>query len=105
MLREITIKTTDTGIALAVGREGQNVFKLEGNWYFDPAVVDMQHLKVTERTYVCPHKGTCFWIDLEAPGKSVKDIAWVYTVLKPNYEYIRDRIGFYAGTNAMTREG
>jgi uncharacterized protein (DUF427 family) len=105
MLREITIKTTDTATQLATGLEGQNVFKLEGNWYFEPAAVDMQYLKITDRIYVCPHKGTCFWIDLDTPGNYVKDIAWVYTVLKPHYEYIRGRIGFYGGTNAMTREG
>ena len=105
MFREITIKTKDGAIQLAKGYDGQSVFKLEGNWYFDPAAVHMQYLKVTDRTYYCPHKGTCFWIDLEAPGMSAKNVAWVYTVLKPHYEHIKDRIAFYGGTSAVTREG
>lgn len=104
MLREIKIATTDTSTILARGLEGQSVLKLEGNWYFEPSAVDMQYLKVTERTYVCPHKGTCFWIDLEMPDFQASDVGWVYTIVKPNYEYIKNRIAFYGGTRETTRE-
>jgi len=104
MLREITIKASQADVSLASGLEGRSVVRLEGNWYFDPEAVDMRYLKVTERTYVCPHKGVCFWIDLDAPGQQARDVAWVYTIIKPNYEYIKDRIGFYGGTRAATRE-
>ncbi len=104
MLRNIRIKTKIGDYTLAHGLEGQAVLKLEGNWYFDPAAVDMQYLKVTNRTYHCPHKGVCFWIDLVAPDHQASDVAWVYTVIKPNYEYIKNRIAFYGGSQADTRE-
>lgn len=104
MLRNIHIKTTSGDYTLAQGLESQAVLKLEGNWYFDPAAVDMQYLKVTDRTYTCPHKGVCLWLDLDAPDHQAKDVGWVYTIVKPNYEYIKDRIAFYGGSHTDTRE-
>lgn len=77
----------------------------EGNWYFKPSAVDMTYLVVTERTYTCPYKGTCFWIDLNAPDHKAQNIAWVYNNPKPGYEMIKDEIGFYSrdtpGTTAV----
>lgn len=102
MLRVITIKDRATNEVVAQAQEGTHVFRLEGNWYFDPAAVNMANLRVTERTYVCPHKGTCFWIDLETPAGIQRDAAWVYTVIKPGYERIKDRIGFYGGRSMAT---
>lgn len=104
MYRKISIKAKHSGTLLASGTDGSEVFKLEGNWYFDPAGVNMDALTVTERTYYCPHKGTCFWIDLETPEATVRDVAWVYNTPKPGYERIKDRIGFYPGARAGTLE-
>ncbi len=104
MVREIAIQETFQHHTLARGLEGRSVIRLEGNWYFEQAAVAMQYLKVTDRVYVCPHKGQCFWIDLELPDRTERDVAWVYTIVKPNYEYIKDRIGFYGGQHGATRE-
>jgi len=53
---------------------------------------------VTRRTYTCPYKGTCYWIDLVAPSGDVfRDVGWVYTQPRPGYEYIQDKIGFAFG--------
>lgn len=97
------IHQLDTNTVIASGAESDStVFLLENNWYFIPEVVDMTHLKVTERTYTCPYKGVCFWIDLEAPGLSARNIAWVYRNPSPGYEIIKDRIAFYARDTAGT---
>ncbi|MBK8138752.1 MAG: DUF427 domain-containing protein [Chloroflexi bacterium] len=80
----------------------KSAFVFEGNWYFDPAHVDMSHLKVTDRTYTCPYKGVCYWIDLESADLQVRNVGWVYNSPKPGFEMIKDHIGFYARDTAGT---
>jgi uncharacterized protein (DUF427 family) len=98
------VKERQSGRNIAGGSpDEQCVFKFEGNWYFDPNKVDMTHLRVTQRTYTCPYKGVCFWIDLETPeGSRAQNVAWVYRQPKPGYEMIQDRIGFYARDTSGT---
>jgi len=90
------IKTRNGEEVIASGVRGENVLDFEGNWYFAPDAVNMEHLKVTERIYTCPYKGVCFWIDLETPNGVMTNVAWVYRKPKPGYEFIKDQIGFYA---------
>ncbi len=104
MQRTVTIVATATNQTLARGIEGQSAVRLEGNWYFDPTNVEHAPLQETDRLYVCPHKGTCNWIDLALTDATIPDVAWVYHNVKPNYEYIKDWIGFYGGTREATRE-
>ena len=92
----LTLKERKSSTILATGEEDQSVREFEGNWYFKPEAVNMQHLKVTERTYTCPYKGVCYWIDLETPdGTKAQNVAWVYRNPKPTYEFITDQIAFY----------
>lgn len=101
----VTIRERESGATLAHGAPDRDALKYEGNWYFDPASVDRDHLKVTERTYTCPYKGTCNWVDFVAPdGRTVRDVAWVYPAPKVGHEQIKDRYGFYAGTRGATQE-
>jgi len=93
----ITIREKDSGTTLAEAEVGPSLAKYEGHWYFDPAAVRSDLLRVTERTYTCPYKGICYWIDIETPdGQRAQNIAWVYRQPKPGYEFITDQIGFYA---------
>ncbi len=90
------IKDRHNNEIIASAADHQNMRAFEGNWYFKPEAVNMEHLKVTERTYTCPYKGVCYWIDLEEPdGTKVQNIAWVYRNPKPTYEFIKDQIAFY----------
>ena len=89
------VKERNTGEVIATGFEDQQVQVFEGNLYFAPEAVDLGHLQVTERTYTCPYKGVCFWIDLETPSGHFQNIAWVYRDPKPKYEFIKDQIGFH----------
>ncbi len=101
----ITIKEPTTDAVLARAEEGEQVFKFEGNWYFDPASVAQGALVTTDRTYTCPSKGTCHWVDFVGPdGATVKDVAWVYARTKPGHEKIAGRYGFHAGTRGGTRQ-
>jgi uncharacterized protein (DUF427 family) len=101
----ITIRERESGAALAHGNLGANVAEYEGNWYFDPTAVQADILRVTERTYTCPHKGTCNWVDYVGPdGRVVHDVAWVYPDVTPGHELIKGRYGFYAGSRGATQE-
>ena len=100
----ITIKDSVTGDVLAAAVYPDSVMLFEGTWYFDRKDVDMTHLVVSERTYICPYKGVCYWIDLEAPHQQVSEVAFTYFEIKPGYEFIQDKIGFYAGRRQATVE-
>lgn len=92
----LIIKVKPSGEVIAQGEENQTVRSFEGNWYFAPEAVDMQYLKVTERTYTCPYKGVCYWVDLDAPDAKAENVAWIYHDPKQGYEFIKNQIGFYA---------
>ena len=99
----IAIKERESGSALAEGELGSSVIEYEGNLYFDPSVVDRKSLAVTSRTYICPVKGTCNWVDfVAADGRTVPDVAWIYRETKPGHGVIKGRYGFYAGSRKST---
>jgi uncharacterized protein (DUF427 family) len=102
----VVIREKDSGAVLAeADAPGPAVLPYEGNLYFAPDAVKADVLKLTERTYTCPYKGTCHWVDYVGPdGRTVRDVAWVYDQPKPGHEAIRGRYGFYAGTRGATRQ-
>jgi uncharacterized protein (DUF427 family) len=86
----------DAQTVLAAGDENQDeVIVLEENWYFAPDAVNQEHLTKTERTYLCPYKGTAYWYDLDAPGIKARNVAWVYENAAPDYDHINGYIAFY----------
>ena len=101
----VVIREKESGTPLAEGQVGRGVVAHEGNLYFDPGAVNREVLEVTERTYTCPHKGTCHWVDFVGPGgQAVRDVAWVYDQPRPGHEVIKGRYGFYAGSRGATRQ-
>lgn len=101
----IAIREKDSDLVLARGDEGGQVVPYEGNLYFDPSAVDESLLVTTDRTYTCPMKGTCQWVDFVGPeGQRVQDVAWVYNKTNPGHEAIMGKYGFYAGTRGATRQ-
>lgn len=100
----VTIRNRFTGEVLASAEKRNGVRLFEGAWYFEPDKVDMTYLVVSERTYTCPYKGICYWIDLRMPEHQAEDVAFVYFKVNPGYEFVKDQIGFYAGTRGATAE-
>ena len=102
----VAIVEKDSGAVLAQAEDpGPGLVRYEGNLYFAPDAVTADFLKVTARTYTCPYKGTCHWIDfVAADGRTVKDVAWVYGNPNPGHEVVKDRFGFYAGTRGATKQ-
>ncbi len=88
------IKDRNSGEVVASGVLDETVVLLEGSWYFAPEAVNFDYLRVTERSYNCPYKGVCHWIDLNTPRTRAQNVAWVYDNPKPGYQAIRGYIGF-----------
>lgn len=103
----LTIREKQSGAVLASAPEGSElVVPYEGNLYFDVSAVDDKALAVSDRTYTCPVKGVCHWIDFKGSGDApaVRDVGWVYQDTKPGHEAIRGKYGFYAGTRGATKQ-
>lgn len=98
-----SIKKKSDNTVIATGEPESTVLDFEGNWYFAPDGVAMQYLKVTERTYTCPYKGVCNWIDLVTPEGKVTNFGWVYPNPKPGYEMIKDRVAVYVRDTYVTK--
>ena len=80
----ISIVEKKSGIVLAKADAGTpSLLKFEGNLYFSPDAVNAKNLKVTARTYTCPYKGTCNWVDFVGDdGETAKDVAWRLRALR-----------------------
>jgi uncharacterized protein (DUF427 family) len=102
--RKIQIQEIASGRLLASAETSNGVQMFEGAWYFKPTAVDMTYLVITERTYTCPYKGVCAWIDLAAPDHQAENVAFTYFDVKEGYEFIRNKIAFYAGRRPATME-
>ncbi|MCP4363576.1 MAG: DUF427 domain-containing protein [Chloroflexi bacterium] len=102
--RTITIRDNFSGKMLATAEENGGVQLFEGAWYFDRDAVDMSNLTITDRTYICPYKGVCYWIDLDMPGHQATNIGFTYFEVKSGYEFIQHKIGLYAGKREATEQ-
>lgn len=102
--RVITIIEKENGRVLATAVENAGTQLFEGAWYFDPDKVDMSQFVVTDRTYVCPYKGTCYWLDLKSESGLVTDVGFTYFTVNPGYEFVKDKIGLYAGEREATKQ-
>ena len=87
-------------VAKAIVGEGVQLF--EGAWYFAETAVNFTNLIRTERIYICPYKGKCHWIDLQTENGDVENIGFTYYQVNPGYEFIQDKIAFYAGKRDAT---
>lgn len=102
----IVIREKSSGSVLAEAESpGEGVVTYEGNLYFAHDAVKSGFLRKTDRTYTCPYKGTCDWVDyVGSDGTTVKGVAWVYENPKPGHEVIKGRYGFYAGSRGPTAQ-
>jgi uncharacterized protein (DUF427 family) len=101
----ITIREKTSGVTLASGETPAEVVPYEGNYYFAPSAVAQDALTITSKTYTCPFKGVCHYVDYTGPdGATAKDVAWVYAEPKPGHEVIKGRYGFYAGSRGATKQ-
>jgi len=68
---------------------------VEGNHYFPPGSVSSDVLSPTERTTVCPWKGTASYYDITVDGQTASNAAWYYPAPKEKAAEIKDHVAFY----------
>ena len=88
------LRKSDNSVLLRVPIE--RIQKLEGNYYFPAEFLDSADYEISDRTYTCPQKGVCNWVDLKTDKGYVNDVAWVYAHAKRDYEHIAGLYGFYS---------
>ncbi|WP_052668388.1 DUF427 domain-containing protein [Nitriliruptor alkaliphilus] len=87
-------KATWNGATVA---ESDRTVMVEGNHYFPPDSVDRSLLRPSDRTSVCPWKGTASYFDVVVDGKVNSAAAWTYPDPKPKATQIQDHIAFWGG--------
>ncbi|MBW6524379.1 DUF427 domain-containing protein [Sphingomonas sp. RHCKR47] len=81
----------------AVIARSDDTVVVEGNHYFPVDSVDAAFLKPSDKTTICPWKGTAHYHSLHVAGVENTDAAWFYPEPKSAAEEIRGRIAFWKG--------
>ena len=87
-------KAVWNGIVLA---ESDNTETVEGNHYFPPETVKMEHFKQSDHHTVCPWKGTASYYNVEADGNVNENAAWYYPEPKKAADHIKGYVAFWKG--------
>ena len=88
------MRATWNGVTLA---ESDDTVVVEGNHYFPPESLAREHLVPSEKTTICPWKGTASYFDVQAGGETNPDAAWFYAEPKSAAAEIKDRVAFWRG--------
>ena len=75
--------------------ESSDTVIVEGNHYFPIDSVVSGVLVDSDRTSVCPWKGTASYYDVVVDGETAAAAAWYYPEPKQKAAHIKDRVAFY----------
>ncbi len=81
----------------AVIAESDHVEKVEGNYYFPRDSVNMDFLRESDTTTVCPWKGTASYYHIEVNGEIIRDGAWYYPSVKEAAKQLENFVAFWRG--------
>ena len=70
---------------------------VEGNHYFPRSAVTDGVLVPSDKTSVCPWKGTASYFSVVVDGQTNADAAWAYPEPKDAAAQIKDRVAFWKG--------
>lgn len=103
-MTEITITQSDTIVTATVNGEvlaqsDKAQLLKEGAyppvWYFPKSDIKMDGLKASDKTTVCPFKGTANYWHLDFAGKTSENGAWAYEDPIDAADGIKGHIAFY----------
>ena len=77
--------------------ESDQTVVVEGNHYFPAESVRADLLVASEKTSVCPWKGTASYYSLSVDGKENPDAAWFYPAPKDAAAEIKGHVAFWRG--------
>lgn len=81
--------------------ESDDTVVVEGNHYFPLDSVDKSCLKPSNKTSVCPWKGTANYYTLNVDGTENNDAAWYYGNPKDAAKQIAGRVAFWRGVQVI----
>jgi len=82
------------GVVLA---DSSDTVEVETNKYFTLSSLKMEYFKESDKTTVCPWKGTAKYYDIVVNGKTNQGAAWYYPEPKPEAAQIKGRVAFWKG--------
>jgi uncharacterized protein (DUF427 family) len=83
---------TFNGTVLA---ESDNTVVVEGNHYFPADSIAWDHFSKTDRTTVCPWKGTSNYFTITVDDQTADNAAWTSEAPKEKAAEIKDHVAFY----------
>ncbi|MEN0005802.1 MAG: DUF427 domain-containing protein [Bacteroidota bacterium] len=81
--------------------ESDDLVNVEGNYYFPKSALVMEHFKPTDKTSICPWKGTASYYTITVDGSENQDAAWYYPAPKDAAKSITDRVAFWKGVEVV----
>jgi len=88
------MRATWNGTVIA---ESEDTVVVERNHYFPRESLLEQHFVPSDRTSVCPWKGTASYLSVTVDGETNPDAAWFYPEPKAAAAEIKDRVAFWHG--------
>ena len=86
------MKAIFNGVVIA---ESPTTVIVEGNHYFPPDAVKMEHFTESTRHTVCPWKGTASYYNVVANGETSENAAWYYPDTSERAAHIKGHVAFY----------
>lgn len=83
--------------AVLAEADDSKIEMVEGNVYFPPDAVRMEHLQPSDTHSVCPWKGTASYYHVVADGQTNPDAAWYYPEPKDAAKQIAGYVAFWRG--------
>ena len=77
--------------------ESDQTVVVENNHYFPKSTIKEKFFKPSDRTSVCPWKGTASYYTLEVDGDTNQDAAWTYPETKHGAKQIEGHVAFWKG--------
>lgn len=90
------MKATFNGKVIA---QSQETIVIEGNHYFPPQAINMEFLKASKNTSVCPWKGQASYFDVEVGSEKRDDAAWTYKEPSAQAAAIKNYVAFWKGVH------
>lgn len=87
-------KATWNGAVLA---ESETFAEVEGNIYFPPKSVNREYFRPSDKTTLCPWKGTARYYDVVVDGKVNENAAWTYPDPSEKAMPIKGHLAFWNG--------
>jgi len=81
--------------------ESDDTVVVENNHYFPWKSLVHEHFVPSERTSICPWKGTASYLSVTVSGETNADAAWYYPEPKDEAAEIKDRVAFWRGVSIV----